>query len=229
MADAELPSTWSGAARNVLGNSLWILPLVTIERLLDDHFYQGSIAGIAWIVALAAAVELHVVQDAFATRERRNQMMTWALIVVGALVLGGGILRLANSRDVVTLNTEIARPSMVIKTGLKLQFYGDHRIPTEVGADNIYHWFALFSPSIGLSYYDKDGNEIVPSGGSPRYGPTWNVFVVLKQPITYGQITTSFSNPEKMGPTQILGQTDRSFIFNTFKEMPAGVLEIRAE
>jgi hypothetical protein len=53
--------------------------------------------------------------------------------------------------------------------------------------------------------------------------------VVLKQPTVRRQIVTTFTNPEKMGPSEIIGETDRSFIFHSFKEMPAGVLEIRTE
>ena len=131
-------------------------------------------------------------------------------------------MAVAKSCPAVTSSSREGNVPSAIKTSLRLQFYGDHRIPTEVGAsENIYHWFALFSPSIGMSFMDKDGNEIVPPGGAPRYGPTWNVFIILKQPAIRRQIVTSFSNPEKMGPSEIMGETDRSFIFHSMKEMPA--------
>jgi hypothetical protein len=112
------------------------------------------------------------------------------------------------------------------KTELRLQFYGGARIPTAIGTENIYYWFAQFSPSMGIKFLDKAGNEITPPGGSPQYDPTWNVFVILKEPATFQQIVTTFSNPELLGPTEIIGQTDRSFIFHSMRGMPAGELII---
>jgi len=118
--------------------------------------------------------------------------------------------------------------SASLPTSLKLQFYGDHRIPTEIGKENIYYWYAQFSPSVGVIFRDKDGNEIVPPGGAPSYRPTWDVFVILDKPTVRRQIQYSFSNPEKMWPAEILGETARSFIFHSVKEIPAGVLDLVA-
>src|SRR5262245_26845626 len=95
MAEAELPQTWSNAGRAALGNSLWILPLVAFERLIEGHFIQAGIAGVAWIVALFAAIQLHVLQEIISDRERRQQLLTWALIIGGAAILAIGIYRLA--------------------------------------------------------------------------------------------------------------------------------------
>jgi hypothetical protein len=95
MADAELPLTWAGAARSALGNSLWILPLVAIERLVEGYLGQAGVLGIGWLVAIAVAVQLHVFQDIISTRERQRQLLTWALILGGAVFLGLGIYRLA--------------------------------------------------------------------------------------------------------------------------------------
>jgi hypothetical protein len=115
------------------------------------------------------------------------------------------------------------------KTELRLQFYGGARIPTAIGTENIYYWFAQFSPSIGVKFFDKEGNEITPPGGSPRYDPTWNIFVVLNEPAAFKQLVTTFSNPELLGPTEIIGQTDRSFIFHSMKGIPAGELVISGQ
>jgi hypothetical protein len=94
MADAELPSTWTGAARSALGNSLWMLPLVAIERLVAGEFEQAGALGVVWLLAIAAAVKLHVLQDIISSRERQRQLFTWALIVCGAAILGAGLYRL---------------------------------------------------------------------------------------------------------------------------------------
>jgi hypothetical protein len=115
------------------------------------------------------------------------------------------------------------------KTELRLQFYGGARIPTAIGTENVYYWYAQFSPSIGIKFTDKAGNEIMPPGGSPQYDPIWNIFVVLKKPAAIKQIVGTFSNPELLGPTEILGQTDRSFVFHSMKGIPAGELVVSGQ
>jgi hypothetical protein len=94
MADAELPLTWAGAARSALGNSIWILPLVAIERLVDGYLGQAGILGVGWLVAIAVAVKLHVLQDIISSRERQRQLLTLALIICGVAILGAGLYRL---------------------------------------------------------------------------------------------------------------------------------------
>src|SRR5437588_8179850 len=93
--EAELPSSWSAAGRNALANSLWILPLLAGERVLEGHFGQAGIVGIAWLVAVAVSVKLHVIQDVISSRKRRDEMLTWGLILGGAILLGIGIYRLS--------------------------------------------------------------------------------------------------------------------------------------
>jgi hypothetical protein len=115
------------------------------------------------------------------------------------------------------------------KTELRLQFYGGARIPTAIGTENVYYWYAQFSPSIGIKFRDNAGNEITPPGGSPQCDPTWNIFVVFKEAAAFKQIVTTFSNPELLGPTEIIGQTDRSFIFHSMKGIPAGELVISGQ
>src|ERR1700742_3945131 len=88
-----------------------------------------------------------------------------------------------------------------IKTRLRLQFFGDLRVPTELeGSQNIYRWFAEYGPSFSISARDaKTGKEI----SGPSMQPTWTIFVVFKDPTQYRQAVTTFSNPELLPPTQI--------------------------
>jgi hypothetical protein len=154
-------------------------------------------------------------------RERKGFWFAFGLVVGAAIV--------AWTAPYIGLSPQQVIPLGPIATSLRLQFYGDSRIPTPITpVENIHFWYAQFSPSIGIKYYDKDGNEIVPPTGSPKYGPSWNLFVTLEKPTKWSRISVSFSNPEKMGPSEIVGETDRSFIFHSFMEMPAGVLELRA-
>lgn len=97
MAESDLPSSWSGAAKSALGNALWILPLLVGERAVDGHYEQAGILAIAWLVAVAVAVQLHVIQELISSRERRQQLYTWALILAGSISLAVGIYRLAST------------------------------------------------------------------------------------------------------------------------------------
>lgn len=203
----------------------WVLPLVALERLLDGHLWIGGAVSFSTLVDWFVAAKWESIAR-FVNRWRRP--MAFVFISTGAVCLAVGILLLWSVQPQPATLT--VAPNAFVKTSLVLQFYGDHRIPVQVGeSENIYYWYAQFSPSLGMTFHDKDGNEIVPPGSAPRFGPMWNVFVVLKQPTVRRQIVTTFTNPEKMGPSEIIGETDRSFIFHSFKEMPAGVLEIRTE
>lgn len=95
MAEADLPDSWPAAGRLALGHSIWILPLVVAERLVEGHFYQALFAVIAWVVAVFIAVQLNVLQEFIASQQRRRRLLTWVLIVAGTLALGWGIARLA--------------------------------------------------------------------------------------------------------------------------------------
>ena len=51
--------------------------------------------GTAWLLALILAVKLHFVEELASNSERRSQLLTWAIILGGALLLTLGIFRLA--------------------------------------------------------------------------------------------------------------------------------------
>jgi hypothetical protein len=112
MADAELPLTWAGATRSALGNSLWILPLVAIERLVAGEFGQAAVLGLGWLVAIVVAVKLHVFQEIISSRERQRQLLTWALIIFGAVILGTGLYRLG-ARQASSGSQEITKTVVV--------------------------------------------------------------------------------------------------------------------
>jgi hypothetical protein len=95
MAQAELPSTWSKVGQDLHANSLWILPLGALERGLDGHPYQSAAAGVLWFISAYAAVKLNVLQRLLSDGERRQRLLTWALIIAGAMLLAAGIYRLA--------------------------------------------------------------------------------------------------------------------------------------
>jgi len=157
----------------------------------------------------------------------RGLWWLWAIFGLSAgVALVLWLFPLLLSPPTIVAGPEVGAPP---KTELRFQFYGGARIPTAINTENIYYWYAQFSPSIGMKFTDKAGNEIIPPGGSPQYEPTWNIFVVLKEPAAFKQIIATFSNPELLGPTEIIGQTNRSFIFHSMKGIPAGELVISGQ
>lgn len=111
------------------------------------------------------------------------------------------------------------------KTMLRLQFFGDKRVPHEISADNIINWFAYFSPSIDVAFNDENGREISRSST----GPNWAVFLVMDRPVTYRQAIVSFSNPALMPVIDVHMATERAVLIGTRGLVPAGVLEISAQ
>jgi hypothetical protein len=222
MSEADIPDRFGPAARWTIASIvLFVLILGISDSFREAKLVAAGVYTALFIITFIIAVKW----KAFLERRR---LMAFIFIAVGAacLAIGIGLLAYPSLKEA---PESVEAQTAATATLLRLQFYGDARVPAEVGDKaNIHYWYAQFSPSIGMRFLDKDGNVITPPGGSPSYGPTWNVFVVLEKPVRRRQIVASFSNPEQMGPSEIVGETDRSFIFHSFKEMPAGVLELRA-
>ena len=92
--ETDLPSDWWKVLQGLHANSLWILPLVAIERGFEGHPIQAAIAAGAWFIAALAAVKYHLLQALFSNREGRQRLLTWTIIFAGAAVLAFGIYRL---------------------------------------------------------------------------------------------------------------------------------------
>lgn len=110
-----------------------------------------------------------------------------------------------------------------IKTRLRLQFFGDHRIPHEVSSDNVAVWFAYFSASLSITPMDASGK---PIDGGMQIPPNWVVFVALDKPAKFRQAIVSFSNPEVMPITDTQMANTRVIAISTRGQIPAGVLTI---
>ena len=226
-----VPETADKAIREFLGAIGFTLVLTGGEMMADKEglrFWIGVILVLCAIpVYLSGALwnmlKPHLNQGGLIAINSFVERLPWwfrgALIVIIAIVLS----------QIIGFRISLF-PASAENTVLRLQFYGDHRVPTAIGIpENVHYWYAQFSPSMDLSFLDKEGNEIVPPGGAPHFGPSWNVFVVMERPFLFRQIISIFSNPGKMGPSEIVAQTDRSFIFHSLAQMPDGVLELRGE
>lgn len=225
MSDADIPDRVAPAIRwAIAGIACFVFFLIAIEKFNDGKLLLGWLNFAAFSVTFFVAVKWKRLSSAVS---KRRKQVALTLVVIGVIVLVWGVYLLASQPTPVAASEET---SAAIPTSLTLQFYGDHRIPTMVGqSENVYYWYAVYSPSLSLSFMDEHGNKITPPGGSPSAGPSWNVFVVLEKPTKRRQIVISFSNPDRMGPAQIMGETDRSFVFISNGEVPAGVLKLSAD
>lgn len=124
-----------------------------------------------------------------------------------------------------TQQTASDREVTYIKTRLRLQFFGDHRIPHEVLSDNVAVWFAYFSASLSITPMDASGK---PIEGGMQIPPNWVVFVALDKPAKYRQAIVSFSNPEVMPIADTHMANSRVIAISTRGQIPAGVLTIEA-
>lgn len=111
-----------------------------------------------------------------------------------------------------------------IKTTLRLQFFGDYRIPHEVSSDNVACWFAYFSASLSITPMDESGNSIA---GGMQIPPNWAIFVALDKPSKFRQAIVTFSNPEVMPVTDTHMANARVIAISTRGQIPAGVLTIQ--
>jgi hypothetical protein len=116
-------------------------------------------------------------------------------------------------------------PAGAIKTELRLQFYGDTRIPTEIRADNIYDWYTLWSPHAEASFTDATGKVLSSTVLSAK---SWNIFVIFETPTRYRELSVSFSAPG-FPQYEVKKATERYAIINVQADIPAGALEIYAK
>jgi hypothetical protein len=111
-----------------------------------------------------------------------------------------------------------------IKTALRLQFFGDYRIPHEISSDNVASCFAYYSPSLSITPKDASGNTIA---GGMEIPPNWAIFLALDKPAKFKQAIVSFSNPEVMPITDVHLANSRVIVTSTRGQVPAGVLAIQ--
>jgi len=166
--------------------------------------------------------------------KRLSGLLSSALWNYAPLMLIGisAIFLILHQLGVVGAKSEI-RPSVVksqltqepqyIKTDLRLQFFGDHRIPYEVSSDNVASWFAYFSPSLAITPMDARGNTVA---GGLKVPPNWAIFLALDKPAKFRQAIVTFSNPEVMPVTDVHMANSRAIVISIRGQVPAGVLSI---
>jgi hypothetical protein len=110
-----------------------------------------------------------------------------------------------------------------IRTSVRIQFYCNQTIPTEITRDNISSWYALWSPSATVIAKDAEGKEIERH----LFPKNWNIFVIFKKPTKYRQLIVSFDSPG-FPPYEVKQSGDLWAIINVSGDIPAGVLQVYA-
>jgi hypothetical protein len=149
---------------------------------------------------------------------------TWAFVVVAALigaVLVGGLAYAVDQGHRKATTTDV---TLVANSKLRLQFFGDNRIPTEIAADNIASWFTGWSPSFVMTELDAQNQP----RGSTVLPKTWFIFIAFDKPASFRQIVVSFSSPG-FPPYEVKQQNNRVVVVMASGEIPAGSLEIYAK
>jgi hypothetical protein len=113
-----------------------------------------------------------------------------------------------------------------VKSGVKLQFFGGNKIPTQVSIDNVATWFTYFTPSLSILPKDAKGNTIA---GGMEVPPNWVIFVAFDHPVLYGEVRIDFSNPEIMPVMDRQMMNSRVVVISSRGPIPAGVLDIHVE
>ena len=152
MSEAIFPRTFAEAGKGVIANLTWIIPLVVLERALDGHYWQTAILVAGWIILVVMAIRWH----AFEGLQRRHQM-AWIVIILGALILGGGIVLLGSQSvtkgpDLSEATTtsqatasSAATPTigaLAQSTSLRL-LIRPNQDPLEISRDNIWRWYVF--------------------------------------------------------------------------------------
>lgn len=111
--------------------------------------------------------------------------VSWAGILIGVFLIGFAFgLWLGERRAVDT-----PKP---IWTSLRLQFYGDHRIPTEIVKQNVESWYSLWTESRRIEFKDKDG-RVIQDISIPKQ---WTIFVQFEKPTSYKEVIVNFGLPD---------------------------------
>jgi hypothetical protein len=136
---------------------------------------------------------------------------------VGLLVFAAGMIAGGSRRHDIAVAT--AQP---IKTSLRLQCYGDDRIPTLLLKENVYHWFTLYSASREVTLVN-DQQQALLTTGMPK---TWTILMLFERPALYSETKVLFSGAAPLPPYEVKSHTDRHVLVHFMADLPAGELEI---
>lgn len=100
MSDSPLPNNLSAAFRLLVGNLIWILPMLALENATQEHWGWVEILAGAWIIDVFLAVKWGVLSS-LVQKGRRALTMNWVLLLLGF----GGAVAIG-----IALGASLARP-----------------------------------------------------------------------------------------------------------------------
>lgn len=104
---------------------------------------------------------------------------------------------------------------------LRMQFYGDTRVPTEIRQSNVANWFAYYSPIAQV----REDSPAGPGRVVLATPKTWAIFIAFDRPTEVRQIVVNFNAPG-LPQYQVLQSTKRAALISFAQDIPAGELEI---
>jgi hypothetical protein len=166
---------------------------------------------------ILALIALAITVVAVIAPYRWPKMQRW----VTDLGLGIGCLLLGFSICFLYIEFGGDNEPEIIRTNMRIQFYGDERIPTEVYSENISNWYAVWSPSAIIRTLDANGKEV----GYQIFPKTWSIFVLFERPVKYRQLIVLFSS-SGFPSYEVKQQTQRFAIIAVSGNIPNGALEV---
>lgn len=123
--------------------------------------------------------------------------------------------KVAIERDAYKLNA--GKISSLVNTAmLRLQMYGDERIPTEIAVDNIWRWYYLKTKFLAQTKENGDIQEIAAMT---------TLFVSFDEPLKVG--TLEVHSPDFKLPTYEVKEFNSKFAIIVFsKTLPMGIIEL---
>lgn len=107
---------------------------------------------------------------------------------------------------------------------IRIQFFGDVRLPAVTRRVNIATWFTYFTPHARFEFKDKDGN-VLQTHELPK---AWAIFLVFDRPTDYRNLTVGFNAPGL--PIYDIMQTgERAALVALRGDPPPGELEITTQ
>jgi len=160
----------------------------------------------------AAALMISKAPELFGLEDAR-QAFTWTFVALGVMM----------SLSVwFAVDNPFGTQSQVNSALLRLQFFGDDRIPTEIRSENVTTWFAYFTPRIKAESKDAATGKVSPLFETSK---VWVLFLTLDKPTNYREVTVGFSAPG-LPIYDVMQSTPRSIVVQFRGEIPTGAIEI---
>jgi hypothetical protein len=140
-------------------------------------------------------------------------------VLIGVFALAGVLM---SACAMLALDNPWSVQTNATYASVRIQFYGDDRLPTEIRNENVMDWYAYYSPSARSVYKDKATGKEETIALIPK---SWAIFLVLKRPVDYREITIGFSAPG-LPVYNVLQRSQNSIVIGFSGDIPAGELEI---